>query len=185
METLKERLLGRVVVVRSGASTVALLMFAYSFLAMMSHNILKPVTRATFIEQLGSENYPYVLLVAGFLIAGLMHVYSLTLRRLPRRYVVPITQGGIIVVLLVFWALLRTGALWVTGGLNFLSMFLGIFLISQFWTFANDVYDARQAKRLFGFIGGGAGLGGAFGAAITSITVEEVGVNNLLLVSAT
>jgi ATP:ADP antiporter, AAA family len=184
MDTLKERLLGRVVVLRGGESTVALLMFAYSFLAMMSHNILKPVTRAAFIDQLGSENYPYVLLVAGFLIAGLMHVYSLTLRRLPRRYVVPITQGGIIVVLLLFWALLRTGAWWVTVGLNFLSMFLGIFLISQFWTFANDVYDARQAKRLFGFIGGGAGLGGAFGAAITSVTVEEVGRDNLLLVSA-
>ena len=184
METLRDRLLGRVVVVRSGESTVALLMFAYSFLAMMSHNILKPVTRSKFIDQLGSENYPYVLLVAGFLIAGLMHVYSLTLRRLPRRYVIPVTQTGIIIVLLVFWALLRTGAWWVTVGLNFLSMFLGIFLISQFWTFANDVYDARQAKRLFGFIGGGAGLGGAVGAAITSITVEEVGANNLLLVSA-
>jgi AAA family ATP:ADP antiporter len=184
MDTLRERLLRRVVVVRDGESTIALLMFAYSFLAMMSHNILKPVTRSTFIDQLGSENYPYVLLVAGFLIAGLMHVYSLTLRRLPRRYVIPITQAGIIVVLLVFWALLRTGAWWVTVGLNFLSMFLGIFLISQFWTFANDVYDARQAKRLFGFIGGGAGLGGAFGAAITSITVEEVGRDNLLLVSA-
>jgi len=184
METLRERLLRRVVVVRDGESDVALLMFAYSFLAMMAHNILKPVTRSAFIDQLGSENYPYVLLVAGFLIAGLMHVYTLTLRRLPRRHVIPITQTGIIVVLLVFWALLHTGAWWVTVGLNFLSMFLGIFLISQFWTFANDVYDARQAKRLFGFIGGGAGLGGAFGAAITSITVEEVGRDNLLLVSA-
>ena len=37
---------------------------------------------------------------------------------------------------------------------------LGILLISQFWTLANDIYDPRQAKRLFGFIGGGAQLGG-------------------------
>ena len=46
-----------------------------------------------------------------------------------------------------------------------LGLILGILLISQFWTLANDVYDARQAKRLFGFIGGGASLGGATGAA--------------------
>jgi len=184
METLKERLLRRVVVVRDGESTIALLMFAYSFLAMMSHNILRPVTRSQFIDQLGSENYPYVLLVSGLLIGVLMHFYASALRRLPRRHVIPIMQTGIVVVLLVFWALLHTGAWWVTVALNFLSMFLGIFLISQFWTFANDVYDARQAKRLFGFIGGGASLGGAFGAAITNITVEEVGRDNLLLVSA-
>lgn len=184
MDSLRDRLLGKLVVLRGGESTTALLMFAYSFLAMMSHNILKPVTRSKFIDQLGSENYPYVLLVAGFLIAWLMHLYAQALRRLPRRRVIPITQGGIIGLLVVFWALLHTGAWWVTVGLNFLSMFLGIFLISQFWTFANDLYDARQAKRLFGFIGGGASLGSAFGAAITSITVEEVGSDNLLLVSA-
>jgi ATP:ADP antiporter, AAA family len=184
MEPIKDRLLGKIVTLRGGESSVALLMFAYSFLAMMSHNILRPVTRSKFIDQLGSENYPYVLLVAGLLIGVLMHLYASALHRLPRRHVLPITQTAIVVVLLVFWGLLHTGAWWVTVGLNFLSMFLGIFLISQFWTFANDVYDARQAKRLFGFIGGGASLGGAFGAAITSITVEEVGADNLLLVSA-
>ena len=44
-----------------------------------------------------------------------------------------------------------------------LGLMLGILLISQFWTLANDIYDPRQAKRLFGFIGGGASLGGAIG----------------------
>ena len=65
-----------------------------------------------------------------------------------------------------------------------LGLILGILLISQFWTLANDVYDPRQAKRLFGFIGGGASLGGATGAAITALIVTQVGTNNLLLVSA-
>ena len=61
---------------------------------------------------------------------------------------------------------------------------LGILLISQFWTLANDVYDPRQARRIFGFIGGGASLGGAMGAGITTWTVATVGINGLLLVSA-
>src|SRR4030095_8427111 len=135
MEPIKDRLLGKIVTLRGGESSVALLMFAYSFLAMVAHNILRPVTRSKFIDQLGSENYPYVLLVAGLLIGVLMHFYASALRRLPRRHVVPITQTAIIVVLVIFWALLRTGAWWVTVALNFLSMFLGIFLISQFWTF--------------------------------------------------
>ena len=41
---------------------------------------------------------------------------------------------------------------------------LGILLISQFWTLANGIYDPRQAKRLFGFIGGGVMLGGMTGS---------------------
>ena len=36
MESLKDRLLGKVVILRGGESTAALMMFAYSFLAMMA-----------------------------------------------------------------------------------------------------------------------------------------------------
>ncbi len=52
------------------------LMFAYSFLAMTSHNILKPVTKSKFIDQLGSDNLPYVLMASSVLIGVLMHLYS-------------------------------------------------------------------------------------------------------------
>jgi AAA family ATP:ADP antiporter len=180
MDTLTDRLLRKIVVLRDGESTVALLMFAYSFLAMTAHTIQKNVSQSKFIDQLGAANYPWFLLVAGLLIGALMQWYSGTLRRLTHRYVIPVSQASLVVLLLVFWVLLRTKASWVTVGLNFLSLFLGTFLISQFWTLANDVYDARQAKRLFGFIGGGACLGGAFGSGITKLFVEEVGSDNLL-----
>ena len=55
-----------------------------------------------------------------------------------------------------FWFLFQTGATWVSVAFYSGGLILGILLISQFWTLANDVYDPRQAKRLFGFIGGGA-----------------------------
>ena len=70
--------------------------------------------------------------------------------------------------LVVFSLLLRTSAEWVTVAFYLFGQILGVLLISQFWTLANDVYDARQAKRLFGFIGAGASLGGAAGAAIVT-----------------
>ena len=61
MESFGERVVDRLTNTRKGERTVALLMFAYSFLAMTSHNILKPVTKSKFIDQLGSDNLPYVL----------------------------------------------------------------------------------------------------------------------------
>ena len=178
------RLLGRMVSVREDETTVAVLMFAYSFLAMTAHNIVKPVFKSKFIDHLGADNLPYVLLASSVLIGILMHAYSVAARRLPRRHVVPLTQSALIVLLVVFWLLLRTGATWVTVGLYFFGQIFGILLISQFWTLANDVYDPRQAKRLFGLIGGGACLGGALGNSITAFTIEELGSNTLLLVSA-
>jgi len=162
----------------------ALLMFAYSFLAMTAYNILKPLTRSKFIAALGADNLPYVQLAAGLFIGFLMHLYGVAIAKLPRRQVIPVTQAGIVVLLVAFWALFKTEATWVTVAFYVFALILGILLISQFWTLANDIYDARQAKRLFGFIGGGSSLGGATGAAITAFAVEEVGSNNLLLVSA-
>ena len=68
--------------------------------------------------------------------------------------------------------------------LHLFGLITGILLISQFWTLANDVYDPRQAKRIFGFIGAGASLGGFAGAAMTSSVVERIGTDAVLLVSA-
>jgi hypothetical protein len=178
------RFVGRVVSLRQGDGAIALLMFAYSFLAMASYNILKPLTRSKFISDLGSDNLPYVLLASAVVIGLLMHWYTTAARRLARRHVIPATQAAIMVLLVVFSLLLRTSAEWVTVAFYLFGQILGVLLISQFWTLANDVYDARQAKRLFGFIGAGASLGGAAGAALVTIIVDRVGTPDLLLMSA-
>jgi ATP:ADP antiporter, AAA family len=184
MNVWVQGVLRRVVSLREDETTVALLMFAYSFLAMTAHNILKPVTGSTFIDQLGADNQPFVQLAVGVFIGVLMHWYSNVVRRLPRRRVIPITQLAIVAVLVLFWVLMRSGQVWVTVGLYAFGLLLGLFLISQFWTLANELYDARQAKRLFGFIGGGASLGGALGGGLTRLLIYEVGSTNMLLISA-
>jgi AAA family ATP:ADP antiporter len=184
MDSFFGRAFGKVVVLRSGEGAVALLMFAYSFLAMTSHNILRPITRSKIISDFGADFIPVVMLVTGLLIGVLMHQYTRVMRRLPRESVLPLTQAGIIALLLVFWALLRTGSSAVSLGLFLFGQILGLLLISQFWTLANDIYDARQAKRLFGFIGGGASLGGALGGGLTKFLVPRIGTDNLLLISA-
>jgi AAA family ATP:ADP antiporter len=178
------RLLAPLVQLRDGESATAALMFAYSFLAMTAYNIIKPVTRSKFISDLGADNLPWVQLGAGLLIGVIMHAYARAIGLVPRRWAIPVTQAGLVLVLIVFWALLSAGYDAASAAFYVLGLILGILLISQFWTLANDIYDARHAKRLFGFIGGGASLGGATGAAITATVVSRVGTVNLLLVGA-
>lgn len=174
-----------VVQLRDGESTTALLMFLYSFLAMTSYNIVKPITRSEFISSLGADNLPWVQFGAGVLIGVLMQGYTILMKPVPRRWTIPVTQAGMAGVLVLFWFLFTSiGADWIAVAFYVLALILGILLISQFWTLANDVYDPRQAKRIFGFIGGGASLGGATGAALTAFLVESLGAIQMLLVSA-
>ncbi len=184
MTSRLNRLVGKFVKVWEGEAATALLMFAYSFLAMTAYNIVRPITRSKFISGLGADNLPYVQLAAGLLIGVLMQLYGLGIARLPRRSVIPVTLAAEVALLVLFWFLFQSGAAWVSVAFYVLGLILGILLISQFWTLANDIYDARQAKRLFGFIGGGASLGGASGAALTSLAAQKLGTDNLLLVSA-
>jgi ATP/ADP translocase/HEAT repeat protein len=185
-ESLVSRLLRPVAQIRTGEATTALLMFGYSFLAMTGYNVLKPVTRGLFISNLGADNLPWVQFGAGILIGLIMQGYSRVIALVPRRWMIPATMAGMVTLLVLFWlAFAGAGdARIVAAGFYLYGLILGILLISQFWTLANDVYDARQAKRLFGLIGAGASLGGATGAAVTAAFVERVGANAMLLVSA-
>ena len=97
---------------------------------------------------------------------------------------IPLSQGLIVGVLVLFWVLFQTGQEWVSVAFYLLGLIFAILLVSQFWTLANAVYDARQAKRLFGFIGGGTALGGMMGSGITSTLTNTVGTDALLLISA-
>lgn len=179
------RVLGSIVQLRDGEAITALLMFLYSFLAMTSYNIVKPITRSEFISSLGADNLPWVQFGAGVLIGFLMQGYTVLMKPVPRRWTIPVTQAGMAGLLLLFWFLFTTiGADWVAVAFYVLALILGILLISQFWTLANDVYDPRQAKRIFGFIGGGASLGGATGAGLTAFLVQSLGAKQMLLVSA-
>ncbi len=147
MTSRLDRLVGKLVTLREGEAATALLMFAYSFLAMTSYNILKPITRSKFITALGADNLPYVQLAAGVIIGVLIQGYSGATGRLPRRWVIPVTQAGEVALLVLLWALFQAGGDWVSVAFYVLGLVLGILLISQFWMLANDIYDPRQARR--------------------------------------
>jgi AAA family ATP:ADP antiporter len=183
MSAVIRKLLSPIVELRDKEFTTALLMFAYSLLAMASYTALKPVTRSQFIKDLGADNLPLVQFAFGALVGFVMQAYIMGYTRLPRRWALPLTLGGLAVVLVAFWLWFQTASPWASTAFYFFGLLMGILLISQFWTLANVVYDPRQAKRIFGFIGAGATLGGIIGSAI-SIQAERIGTVNLLLVSA-
>jgi AAA family ATP:ADP antiporter len=179
------RLLSPILTLREGEAATAVMMFIYSFLVMTAYNNIKPSATGKFIADVGADNLPWVMLVAGVGMGVIMQYYSRLVGRVPRLWVLPGTQVVVVGTLVAFWFLFQTGSTLVSVAFYFWGRLLvGIFLISQFWTLANDIYDPRQAKRIFGFIGGGASLGGMTGAGLTSLLAERVGAVNLILFSA-
>ena len=179
------RVLSPVVQVRQEESITLLLMFLYSFLAMTAYTIIKPLATGTFIAVVGAENLPVMVLVAGPVIAVIMQIYTAGISRLPQRWVIQVTQAGVVVLLIGFSVIFRVGqGLISVSAIYVFRLILGVLLLSQFWTLANDIYDPRQAKRFFGFIGGGSALGGLTASFLVQQTIETIGLNNLLLVSA-
>ena len=183
--SLLARLLRPIVQLRDGEAVTCLLMFLYSFLAMTSYNIVKPISKSEFISHLGADQLPWVTFAMGITIGVIMQGYTKLIALVPRRSMIPVTQVGIVVMLLLFWVLFTfIGKDWVAVAYYIVVQILAILLISQFWTLANDVYDPRQAKRIFGFIGGGASLGGAMGSGLTAFLVESVGSRTMMLMGA-
>ena len=108
--SIVHRLLSPLVEVRKEESTTLLLMFLYSFLAMTSYNILKPLASGMFIAVHGAENLPLMLLAAGPPIAVIMLASTAASARLPQRWVIQITQGLIVALLIAFSVIFRVGA---------------------------------------------------------------------------
>jgi AAA family ATP:ADP antiporter len=57
-------------------------------------------------------------------------------------------------------------------------------VVAQFWSFANDIYDVEQGKRIFPLIALGASVGAAVGSKIAAGLIPLFGVFPMLLLAA-
>ncbi len=181
------RLLRKAVDVKAGEFRALGLGFTYYFLILSAYYVIRPI-RDDFGVAGGIENLPWMftgtlvtMLIANALFAALVARFS-------RRRFIPIAYRFFIANLLIFLVLLLTisrgNQVWVGRAFFVWTSVFNLFVISVFWAFMVDVFNADQGKRLFGFISVGGTLGAIVGAAITASLVRKLGTLNLLLVSA-
>src|SRR5262249_39066957 len=86
--------------------------------------------------------------------------------------------------LVVVWWLIRMHLPWMIYVLNIWVSLFSIVSVSQGWLVASNIFDTREAKRLYPLLGMGMVLGAAFGGEFTNRAVVLVGTENLLLACA-
>jgi HEAT repeat protein len=176
--------LGRAFGIERGDAPRAIpLALAYA-LVLASIYVLKPVRNGLFLAELGVGQIPYVLLLVAAVGGAFALVYGRLTRSLSVERLVQRTFAVLILMLGGFRFLLEGApAGWVFYAFYVWVALYGLVTTSLVWLVANGVFDSREARRTFGFIGTG-GIGGAIaGGWVTGGIAEPFGTENLLFVA--
>lgn len=163
----------------------ALGLFLYNFLVITAYLIIKPVRNSLFLDRLGAENLPYAYIGTALFVGVAVWAYNRLLDSLTRTRVVLTTWGALGAGLVLFWFGFRQPGVLISGFFYFFTAVFAVMGVTQFWSFAAEVLDARQGRRLFAFVQAGGILGGLAGSLLTRYLATWIGTEQLLLLSAT
>jgi AAA family ATP:ADP antiporter len=166
-----------------GEALPALLLFSSFFFSYTFQYTVKSVRQATFIDALGAERLPWVYLLVALCSYPILRLYSRPAERLSPQAMIATTCTMSAASLLVFWWLFSFEWSWVPLAFYIWVTILFVLLGSQLWSYANLLFDARQAKRLFGFIGAGGLLGSVAGGQVARFATLLTGTRDALLVA--
>jgi AAA family ATP:ADP antiporter len=150
--------------VHPGEAVGVLLLAANVFLLLGTYYILKTIREPLILAQPGgAEMKSYVSAAQTAVFALLLPVYGIIGSRFNRMRLIATTSAFFILDLAAFFVL---GTAHVSIGIAFY-IWVGVFnmfVVAQFWSFANDLYTEEQGRRLFPIAGTGASLGALVGA---------------------
>src|SRR5436189_6425124 len=167
--------------IRAGEHVRTWAMFWYLFSVLMAYYIVKPVSRSMFLTKFDVDKLPslyIVIAVAGGMFA---YLYSRLAAKTSLHTAVFWTMLLSVISLCAMWDFIYVP--WMIYVLNIWVSLFSIVLVSQGWLVAGNIFNAREAKRLYPLLGMGMVLGAAFGGEFTNRTAMVVGTRNLLLAS--
>jgi len=156
------------------------------FIIITTLLMVKPAINSLFLSELSSDALPlgYVLTAIMAIIGS--YFYNKALEKYALNIIIDRTIIGSVISLILFGVVLNFQL--AHGFLLYIPYIwvaiFGLLSASQFWILANLVYNVREAKRVFGFIGSGAIAGGIFGGYLTSLLTTFLDTENLLFFAA-
>jgi AAA family ATP:ADP antiporter len=157
------------------------------FLLLSAYYVIKPVREALILAlESGAEYKAYMSGVIAAALFVLVPAYAKLVDRLSRKKLVVGVSIAFAIQLVLFFVAAKVPGLESRLGLVFY-VWVGVFnmmVVAQFWSFANDLYDAAQGARLFPIIAVGGSVGAAVGSQFAALLIPALGVSAMLLVAA-
>lgn len=160
----------------------AWLMFGYIFLVVASLLMVKPAAYSLFLVEFGPQQLPYAFILVAIVSILVASIYTHLTKRIPISHIISTSIIVFFIFLLFFWMMLHSGYKkgWFIYTFYIWVAIFGVLSASQFWLLANYVFNVREAKRVFGFLGLGAITGGIFGGYLTKFLAPVIGTENLI-----
>lgn len=164
----------------------ALLMFLYNFILLNTLYLLKPVRDSLFLEEVGAYNLPFVFILTALAVIPISIAYSRLSRYYSIGWVVSAVTLFLAANLFVIWFFIEMDHNWLYYGFYVWVSIYSVLITSQFWLFANTIFNSVQSKKVFGFLSLGAISGGFTGGELTAIVINYFSLKpeSLLLISA-
>jgi AAA family ATP:ADP antiporter len=177
------RLLVALAPVKRGELATVVILTVNVFVLLTCYYLLKVLREPMILLGGGAELKAYASAGQTLLLIGVVPAFSWLSSRVDRVRLLTTMQLIFIGCLIAFYGLAHARA---PIGLAFY-LWLGIFnilVVSNFWSFANDLYNEEQGKRLFAIIGVGASVGAILGAFVPHLLHRVLGMYALMLVAA-
>jgi AAA family ATP:ADP antiporter len=170
--------------VRAGEHLRLWSMFFYLLFVLFAYYIVKPVSRAMFLTKFDIDKLPLLYILIAVFGGVLAYFYSKVATKVSLSAAVAWAMGLSVLVLVVMWWLIRMRIPWMVYALNIWVSLFSVILVSQGWLVASNLFNAREAKRLYPILDMGMVVGAAFGGEFTKRAVALIGTESLLLASA-
>ena len=171
--------------VRPGEGRAVAFASLYIAIAVASFLLAKPIRNGLFLQEFGPYKLVYAYVGVPLVLAVFVPLYEAVARRVGQRLVITGSLVFLAANVVAFWWGFRTAqAGWLAAAFYVWVNCYGVIAPVQAWSFANAVFDTRQARRLFGVVGAGASFGAVVGGLLARLLVGPLGTVNLLLVLA-
>jgi AAA family ATP:ADP antiporter len=160
------------------------LMSVYLGLIIACYTATKAVRDSLFIVEIGPAQLPYLYIITAVSMALVSTAYAQSLLRVGLFSFVRITSLTAAGCLFLFWRLADYEGKVLFYVLYVWVSLFGAIAASQAWSVANQVYDAREARRSFARIGLGGVLGGIAGGSLARFVAPWKGTEVLLPICA-
>jgi AAA family ATP:ADP antiporter len=173
--------------VRAGEGLPVLLSFLYVAFVVAAYLLAKPIRNGLYLREYGPYALVYAYAAVPVALSAFVPLYTAVAARVGTRLATIGTLTFFSLNVLGFWAAFKWTPFDLLPAIFYVWVnCFGVIAPVQAWSFANSLFDARQARRLFGLIGAGASLGAITGGLLARYLVIPVGGTvNLLLVLAT
>jgi len=172
--------------VRSGDLGRGTLLSSCLFLVISSYKIGGVASSALFLSRFHASQLAYADISSSILVAVVIAGYMSISRRMILRDLLVGTMVVFATTCALFWGLTHYyfRMIWVSPVLYIWVKAFGVLGATQIWTLANYILTTREAKRVFGMVGGGAVAGGIFAGFVSKTMAKRFGTESLLLAMA-